>query len=110
MTYEIPEITIDEAKRRLDAGDAVFLDVRDPGSHDAARIPGSIRIGDDNVHEFVEGADKTKDLVVYCYHGHSSMGATAWLLEQGFRSVQSMTGGFESWRGVHEHQSGPAAP
>ncbi len=36
--------------------------------------------------------------VVVCYHGRSSQGAAQYLAEQGFDTVYSMDGGFESWR------------
>ncbi len=45
-------------------------------------------------------------MVVYCYHGNSSLGATAFLLENGFKNVASMSGGFEAWRQVYEHEVG----
>jgi len=37
-------------------------------------------------------------VIVYCYHGNSSLGGTMYLKEQGFQDVRSMQGGFEEWR------------
>ncbi len=48
---------------------------------------------------------REKSIVVYCYHGNSSLGATAYLIENGFKNVASMSGGFEAWRQVYEHES-----
>jgi thiosulfate sulfurtransferase len=42
--------------------------------------------------------------VVYCYHGNSSLGAAGYFLENGFKNVASMMGGFEAWRQVYEHE------
>ena len=102
----IPQIKIDEAKKKCDRQDCVFVDVRDPGSYRAAHIPGAVHLQDGNVQAFIEGTDKDREVIVYCYHGNSSLGAVAYFLENGFKNVASMTGGFESWRQVYEHEAG----
>lgn len=103
---EIPQIQIHEAKEKLDQKDSLFVDIRDPGSYGQAHIPGAIHLNDGNVQEFLQNTDKEKSVVVYCYHGNSSMGATAFLLENGFKNVASMSGGFEAWRQMYEHEPG----
>jgi len=102
---EIPEIQIHEAKRKLDQKDCLFVDIRDPASFRAGHIPGAIHLHDSNVHNFVRTTGKESPLVVYCYHGNNSLGATAFLLQNGFTNVASMSGGFEAWRQVYEHES-----
>ena len=102
---DIPQIQIHDAKRKLDTQECLFVDIRDPASYTQAHIPGAIHLHDGNVQEFVQNTDKEKDIVVYCYHGNSSLGATAFLLENGFKKVASMSGGFEGWRQVYEADS-----
>lgn len=102
---EIPQIQIHEAKKKLDEKSSLFVDIRDPGSYRQAHIPGAIHLNDGNVQDFVQQTDKNKEVVVYCYHGNSSMGATAFLIENGFTNVASMSGGFEAWRPVYEQES-----
>ena len=101
---EIPQIQIHEAKKKLDEQSCVFVDIRDPGSYGQAHIPGAIHLSDGNVQEFLQNTAKDQNVVVYCYHGNSSMGATAFLIENGFTNVASMSGGFEAWRPVYEHE------
>jgi len=101
----IPEIEIHEAKKKLDQQKSVFVDIRDPGSYRAAHIPGAVHLQDSNVQEFIESASKDSELIVYCYHGNSSLGAAAYFLENGFKNVASMSGGFESWRQVYEYEA-----
>jgi thiosulfate sulfurtransferase len=103
---EIPQIQIHEAKERFDQKNSLFVDIRDPGSYGQAHIPGAIHLNDGNVQEFLQNTDKERSVVVYCYHGNSSMGATAFLLENGFKNVASMSGGFEAWRQMYEHEPG----
>jgi thiosulfate sulfurtransferase len=104
----IPEIQIHEAKKRLDDKHCVFVDIRDPDSYGVAHIPGALHLHDGNVQDFLQTADKRKPLVVYCYHGNSSLGAVAFFREQGFHDAASMSGGFEAWRQVYDHE--PADP
>ena len=101
---EIPQIQIQDAKQRLDNGESIFVDIRDPGSYRQAHIPGALHLHDGNVQEFLQSTDKDKNMVVYCYHGNSSLGATAFLIENGFKKVASMAGGFEGWRQVYESE------
>jgi thiosulfate sulfurtransferase len=100
----IPEIQIHEAKKKLDQKSCVFVDVRDQKSYRSAHIPGAVRLNDDNLQEFVERTDRNAELVVYCYHGNSSLGAAAYFMENGFKNVASMSGGFEAWRQMYEHE------
>ena len=102
---EIPQIAIHEAKKKLDAKSSLFVDIRDPGSYQQAHIPGAIHLSDANIQEFLQNTAKDRDVVVYCYHGNSSMGATGYFLENGFTNVASMMGGFEAWRQVYEHEA-----
>jgi thiosulfate sulfurtransferase len=101
---EIPQIEIHEAKQKLDEKSSVFVDIRDPGSYRQAHVPGAIHLSDGNLQEFLQNTAKDQAVVVYCYHGNSSLGATAFLIENGFTNVASMSGGFEAWRPVYEHE------
>jgi thiosulfate sulfurtransferase len=103
---DIPQIQIHEAKKKFDLKQCLFVDIRDPGSYGAAHIPGALHLHDGNVQEFVQNTDKNADVVVYCYHGNSSLGAAAYFIESGFKNVASMSGGFEAWRQVYENESG----
>ena len=100
---EIAQIQIQDAKTKFDSKECLFVDIRDPGSYHQARIPGAIHLSDGNVQEFLQNTAKDQNVVVYCYHGNSSLGATAFLMENGFINVASMSRGFEAWRQVYEH-------
>ena len=102
---DIPQIAIHEAKKQLDDKSSLFVDIRDPGSYRQAHIPGAVHLSDANVQEFLQNTAKDQSLVVYCYHGNSSLGATAFLIDNGFTHVASMSGGFEAWRPVYQHEA-----
>ena len=102
---EIPQIPIHEAKKKLEEKSCLFVDIRDPDSYREAHIPGALHLHDGNVEEFLQKTKKDEAMVVYCYHGNSSLGAAAFLIDNGFKDIASMSGGFEAWRQVYEHES-----
>ena len=91
ISPEAAALLIEEKKPAL-------VDVRDPHSFKVGRIPGAFLLDNQSVHEFTEDADKSVPVLVYCYHGNSSQGASAWFSEKGFAEVYSLDGGFEVWR------------
>lgn len=93
----IPEIDIARAQTLLQEDSATFVDVRDSASYQEAHIPGATLLDNTTMESFLKETDKASTVVVYCYHGNSSMGATAFLQEQGFTAVSSMSGGFTAW-------------
>lgn len=101
----IPQIPIGEAKALLDQKAGVFVDIRDLDSYQAGHIRGAIHLHEGNVEDFVRHSAKDQPVVVYCYHGKSSLGATAYFIEQGFANAASMSGGFEAWRQVYEQET-----
>lgn len=94
---DIKRISVEEAKTLRDRENAVFVDVRDPGSYAASHIEGAVLVNDQNLAEFLAAADKSRAHVLYCYSGNSSQGGAAYFQEQGFQKVYSMDGGFAAW-------------
>jgi len=101
---DVKEITVEKARELLNAG-AIVVDVRDPASFEAAHVPNAHYLSDANIEKFVANTDKSKPIVVYCYHGHTSLGGAAYLMDQGFKEVYSLIGGFERWRQVEAIES-----
>ena len=86
------EITAEEVKGKLDAGESfTLLDVREPWEFEAAKISGAklIPMGDvpSRAHQEL---DPDEHIVVVCHHGVRSMNVTVWLRQQGFEKAQSM--------------------
>ena len=106
---EIPEIGVEEAKRRLDGGQGyVYLDVRTVPEFAAGHPPGALNVpivlldpttGQMVLNEtFVQvvEANVTKDarLVVGCRTGQRSETASHMLLQAGYVDVANVAGGF----------------
>lgn len=89
-------------KAWLDEGrETALVDIRDALSFAQGHIPGSRRLDNESVGEFVEATPAQQPVVVVCYHGHSSQQAAAWLVGQGFAEVYSLDGGFTDWQLRH---------
>ena len=95
---DLPETDVPQAQLLFAAGTTLFVDIRDADDFRAKRIPGAFHVDDSNVKQFVTDADKAATVVVYCYKGVSSLGATAFFLDQGFTAVSSLKGGFSAWK------------
>ena len=93
----IPEIQPEELKRRLDAGENIFvLDVRSPIEYQICGINGyQIPLADlpKRVHEL----DSSREIVVHCKKGISSARAVDFLRQSGFKHVSNMAGGILAW-------------
>ncbi|MCH1920332.1 thiosulfate sulfurtransferase GlpE [Shewanella sp. A3A] len=95
-TYKI--LNISELQQRLQQGDELqIIDIRDPASFEQGHIAGSMRVGNDNIAQFMTEADLDAPLVVVCYHGISSQGAAEYLHQQGFDDIYSLEGGYTAW-------------
>lgn len=90
-------ISVNRAVELIDHEDALVVDVRDLNSFAQGHIKSAKRIDNSNLHEFLESADKSKPLVVVCYHGNASQQAAAVFEQQGFARSYSMDGGMSEW-------------
>ncbi len=99
------EISAQEVKARLDAGEKLFLiDVREPQEFAIAKIAGGelvpMRTVPTKLSEIQARAAESA-IVVYCHHGVRSMNVVHWLRGQGIERCQSMSGGIDAWsRGI----------
>src|ERR1051325_139718 len=92
------ETTSVDLKKRLDAGDEVFvLDVREPNEYQICRIPGSVLIPPGQRPGRYAELPKDKDIVAHCKMGGRSAKATEFLQSVGFKRVKNLKGGILDW-------------
>ena len=91
------QISSAEVKQIMTDSDLVIGDVRDSDSFEQGHIDGAIHLTMATLQEFVDSSDKSKAILVYCYHGISSQSVAQHLIDQGFSEVYSLMGGFEAW-------------
>ncbi|EOW2371662.1 thiosulfate sulfurtransferase GlpE [Cronobacter sakazakii] len=93
-------INVEEAHQKLQQGNAVLVDIRDPQSYAMGHTPGAFHLTNATLPVFMQQTDFDVPVLVMCYHGNSSKGAAQYLLHQGFDQVYSVDGGFDAW---HRH-------
>jgi adenylyltransferase/sulfurtransferase len=94
----VPEISVEELKRRQDAGEKfVLLDVREPYEYDIARIPGSKLIPLGELHARLSELDTADEIVIHCKSGYRSANALRELQGAGFAKVWNVEGGILAW-------------
>ena len=97
----VRECTVDDVKRRLDAGERFTLvDVREESEYAKGRLPGAVHLGKGVIERDIEKTipDPAAPVVLYCGGGFRSALAAESLLRMGYRNVTSMAGGIRGWR------------
>ncbi|GJM12156.1 MAG: thiosulfate sulfurtransferase GlpE [Pseudohongiella sp.] len=100
LQMEFKRIDVQQARALLDAAPENGLqvvDIRDEQSFANGHISSAVHLDNSSVQPFVDNADTSKPLLVYCYHGNMSQSAAAYFGEQGFEEAYSMDGGFSDW-------------
>ena len=94
-------ISVEELKKRLDAGEALhLLDVREPHEHADFNIGGTLlplgrvmQMDTDEIEPW-----KNEEVIVYCRSGNRSGQASMMLETQGFTNVVNLSGGMNAWQ------------
>jgi len=95
------QVSLEELKRRLDAGEKItLLDVREKEEWRAGFIPGAISIprGFLEIQAEQKLPDKNATIVAYCAGGTRSALAAATLQELGYSRVETANPGFVRWK------------
>jgi adenylyltransferase/sulfurtransferase len=93
----IPQITVKELKRRMDAGEDVqLIDVREPFEYQIAQIGGKL-IPQNDVPQRLAEIDREREVVVHCKSGGRSQRIAEFLVQSGYPKVVNLAGGILAW-------------
>src|ERR1039458_3589176 len=93
----IPQITVKELKRRLDAGEDVqLIDVREPYEYQIAQIGGKL-IPQNDVPQRLADIDRSREVIVHCRSGARSQKIAEFLKQAGYPKVANLAGGILAW-------------
>ena len=93
----IPEMQVEELKRRLDAGDDLFvLDVREPHEYQICNLNGYL-IPLNELPKRINELDSSREIVAHCKMGGRSAKAVQFLRQAGFQKVHNLKGGITAW-------------
>lgn len=90
-------ISVAKAVEMINQEELLIVDIRDANSFNQGHIKDAIHLDNHNIQAFLSEADKSKALIVCCYHGNSSQPAASMFAEQGFKRSYSMDGGMSEW-------------
>jgi rhodanese-related sulfurtransferase len=96
----IRETTVQEVKKRMDAGERLILvDVREESEVARGRIPGAIQLGKGVIERDIEKTipDTDAEIILYCGGGFRSAIAAENLQRMGYKNAVSMDGGWKGW-------------
>ena len=94
-------ITVDEVKRRMDAGEKLHLvDVREPYENAEFNIGGILLpLGMIQAMQTDEIDDlKDEEVILYCRSGNRSGRAAMFLETMGFTNTKNLSGGMVAWQ------------
>jgi molybdopterin/thiamine biosynthesis adenylyltransferase/rhodanese-related sulfurtransferase len=95
----IPQINVEELKRKLDAKQDIFvLDVREPHEYLIANLGApQIPVGDVERRVGELASQKNREVIVHCRSGARSQKAALILKQAGFTNVSNLAGGILAW-------------
>jgi rhodanese-related sulfurtransferase len=97
----VREITVEEVKGKLDAGESFhFIDVREDHEWQADHAAGAQHLGRGIIERDIEKTvpEHDAEIVLYCGGGFRSALAADNLQKMGYTNVLSMAGGIKAWR------------
>jgi rhodanese-related sulfurtransferase len=99
----VPEIRAEDLKRRLDAGENLFLlDVRDEIEFETSNIGGHL-IPLAELSRRVNELDPGQKIIAVCKMGPRGAKAVQLLNKAGFNQVWNLTGGIHAWSDRVDH-------
>lgn len=89
-----------EAKRRLDEGSAILVDIRQPDEYAREHILGArlVPLAGLDVADFARDQASGKAVIFHCQSGQRTANNAAHLIGAGFRETFILKGGLNGWR------------
>lgn len=98
--FKTKEISISEAKKKIDSKNVTLIDVQTQQNNATAHIDGAIYMDLGNSSEQAASGliPKTKPIIFYSEDGLRSKIATQAFLDHGYKDVYNMAGGLKAWK------------
>jgi monothiol glutaredoxin len=92
----VAQMSVQDLKTRLDAGDITLVDVRTDAEREKASIEGALAMNAEVMSQ-LEAMPKESPLAFVCHTGGRSQVAAQHFRKQGFTEVFNVAGGIEAW-------------
>jgi glyoxylase-like metal-dependent hydrolase (beta-lactamase superfamily II) len=97
LTTSTERVSAPLASERLEAGEALAVDVRSPRERAQKAVGGSVSVPLNHLVERAQDLPKDRPLLVYCAGGYRSSIAVSLLQRAGFSRVGEIAGGIAAW-------------
>jgi rhodanese-related sulfurtransferase len=96
----ITEISPAEARKQVEGGEAILIDVREESDWREGHAPGATHLSRGVIELEIEEQvpDLKKPIICYCGGGSRSALVAESLQKMGYENVRSMAGGFGAWK------------
>ena len=96
----VREVSVDEARRKLESGKAKLIDVREDSEWAAGHARGAQHMGKGVIERDIEQRvpDKNAELILYCGGGFRSTLSADNIQKMGYTNVLSLEGGWRAWQ------------
>jgi phage shock protein E len=96
----ISEVSPLDARKQLEAGDAIVIDVREENDWRQGHAEGATHLSRGVIELEIEEQipDVTKPIICYCGGGSRSALVAESLQKMGYENVRSMAGGLRAWK------------
>ena len=91
-------VSVDNMNSLLGTEDALLLDCRRVNDYKLGHIENALHAHDALVESLIRSENKSRNMVIYCYHGHTSEHLAELLANFGYTDVYSVEGGFDQWK------------
>ena len=95
--HKIPEISVTEFVKSMASENFLLLDIREAYERELFKIDESLHIPYRQLKDAIPELNREKKIVIYCKRGVLSKRAARVLVDNGFPSVLSLSGGVEAW-------------
>jgi rhodanese-related sulfurtransferase len=96
----IAEISPADARKQVETGDAILIDVREEGDWREGHAQGATHLSRGVIELEIEEqiSDATKPIICYCGGGSRSALVAESLQKMGYENVRSLAGGLRAWK------------
>ena len=91
------EVFAREALEKLQAGDALLVDVREPWEYEQVRAPGAALLPLSEFTQRYTELPHDRELLMICHSGYRSLQAANFLVRHGYTRAVNVVGGMEEW-------------
>jgi len=92
------DVSPQDVKAQLDAGEAILIDVREPNEYEDERVPGAFLMPLNLFNPAQFKAPTGTRVILMCQLGGRSTQAAEQLMSTGTETVHHMAGGIEAWK------------